>query len=270
MRAAPLKADKPDISGDISEEEEEGERVVVSETALKNCVLCRDKEGRNLAGLWDVKYHYAVCYYNAGAMFEVVDAGDDNSREGGVVEPVQKFRYTCPFEKCSKNEGKVKTMGFKEYAIHCGHEHSVVELAMAKDNLKNNQDEVTSTTEYLQHVGQEMANCLRVEKRGGASLRKYLDRVRTRSSSFWVMTIADESEEGEVDAGGAPAGGTPPGGQASSPRPKGSERIDARLALCRTRGGRHGPRRCSRTAARNSVIASPRLVSSSATSTCKR
>ena len=93
MRAAALKnsADKPDISGDISEEEEE-ERVVVSETALKNCVLCSDKEGRNLAGLWDVKYHYAVCYYNAGAMFEVVDAGDDNSREGGVVEPVQKFR----------------------------------------------------------------------------------------------------------------------------------------------------------------------------------
>ena len=91
LRAAVLK-NKPDISGDISEEEEEGERVVVSEKALKNCVLCSDKEGRNLAGLWDVKYHYAVCYYNAGAMFEVVDAGDDNSREGGVREPVQKFR----------------------------------------------------------------------------------------------------------------------------------------------------------------------------------
>ena len=84
MRAAVLK-NKPDISGDISEEEEEGERVVVSEKALKNCVLCSDKEGRNLAGLWDVKYHYAVCYYNAGAMFEVVDAGDDNSRRSEDV-----------------------------------------------------------------------------------------------------------------------------------------------------------------------------------------
>ena len=27
----------------------------------------------------------------------------------------------------------MRTMGYKEYAIHCGHEHSVVELAMAKD-----------------------------------------------------------------------------------------------------------------------------------------
>ena len=32
-----------------------------------------------------------------------------------------------------KKEGKVRTMGYKEYAIHCGHEHSVVEVAMAKD-----------------------------------------------------------------------------------------------------------------------------------------
>ena len=47
------------------------------------------------------------------------------------------FRYTCPFEKCSKNEGKVKTMGFKEYAIHCGHEHSMVEVAMAADEKRD-------------------------------------------------------------------------------------------------------------------------------------
>ena len=47
------------------------------------------------------------------------------------------LRYTCPFEKCSKNEGKVKTMGFKEYAIHCGHEHSMVEVAMAADEKRD-------------------------------------------------------------------------------------------------------------------------------------
>ncbi|CAK9068584.1 unnamed protein product [Durusdinium trenchii] len=58
-------------------------------------------------------------------------------------------------------------------------------------------DEILSF-EYLQHVGQTMRNCLRVERRGGMSLMKYLSRVKARESSFWVMTItAEEEEEGE-------------------------------------------------------------------------
>jgi len=63
-------------------------------------------------------------------------------------------------------------------------------------------DEILSF-EYLQHVGQTMRNCLRVERRGGASLMKYLSRVRSRESSFWVMTITAEPGEGEAEEQGA-------------------------------------------------------------------
>eukprot|EP00434_Breviolum_minutum_P034266 symbB.v1.2.030320.t1/scaffold3397.1/size57701/3 len=55
-------------------------------------------------------------------------------------------------------------------------------------------DEILSF-EYLQHVGQTMRNCLRVERRGGMSLMKYLSRVKARESSFWVMTITAEEEK---------------------------------------------------------------------------
>ncbi|CAJ1437459.1 unnamed protein product [Effrenium voratum] len=60
-------------------------------------------------------------------------------------------------------------------------------------------DEIMSF-EYMQHVGQVMANCLRVERRGGMSLVKYLSRAKSRDSSFWVMTITAEPEEDEEEA----------------------------------------------------------------------
>lgn len=55
-------------------------------------------------------------------------------------------------------------------------------------------DEIMSF-EFMQHVGQKMVNCLRMEKRGGSSLAKYVSRVRARDSSFWVMTITAEQDE---------------------------------------------------------------------------
>lgn len=65
-------------------------------------------------------------------------------------------------------------------------------------------DEILSF-EYLQHVGKQMRNCLRVEKRGGMSLVKYLSRVQARDSSFWVMTITPEIDDEELDADAGPA-----------------------------------------------------------------
>merc|ERR1719343_1953041 len=58
--------------------------------------------------------------------------------------------------------------------------------------------------EYMQHVGDTMRNCLRVERRGGQSLMKYLSRAKTRESSFWVMTITADEDETEEAAGEAP------------------------------------------------------------------
>ena len=48
-----------------------------------------------------------------------------------------RFRYMCPIKKnCSVNESKnPKPMGYKQYAIHVGHEHNMVEIAMREDTI---------------------------------------------------------------------------------------------------------------------------------------
>ena len=35
--------------------------------------------------------HHQVCYYNAGAMFDIVDPGAENKAEEGVVDEVLRF-----------------------------------------------------------------------------------------------------------------------------------------------------------------------------------
>jgi len=113
---------------------------------VQNCLVCRgqgkaNKEGRNLnfaEGLQDSKYHYAVCYYNEGAFVQFVDPGEINKTVGG--EPLEefgmKYKYKCPFPTCSRNTGRGagKLMGYKEYSIHCGVAHNLLEKVMDVDD----------------------------------------------------------------------------------------------------------------------------------------
>ena len=83
---------------------------------VHNCIVCggqgkANKEGRNLnmgEGLQDMKYHYAVCYYNQGVFRDLVDPGELNITLGG--EPLEefgiRFKYKCPFVTCSRNTGR--------------------------------------------------------------------------------------------------------------------------------------------------------------------
>jgi len=112
---------------------------------VHNCLVCggqgkSNKEGRNLnmgEGLQDLKYHYAVCYYSEGVFRDLVDPGEINKTLGG--EPLEefgiRFKYKCPFVTCSRNTGRGagKMMGYKEYSIHCGVAHNLLEKVMATD-----------------------------------------------------------------------------------------------------------------------------------------
>lgn len=101
---------------------------------VHNCKLCSNKTGTNLA-LQDMKYHYSECYYTQGILKDIIDPGPDNKKKGRVVDEFGKrFKYKCPFPTCPKNKGKVNEMGYKEYAIHCGSAHHMVERAMERDS----------------------------------------------------------------------------------------------------------------------------------------
>jgi len=119
---------------------------------VHNCLVCggqgkANKEGRNLnmaEGLQDSKYHYAVCYYNEGAFREFVDPGQENMTIGG--EPLEefglKYKYKCPFVTCTRNTGRGagKMMGYKEYSIHCGVAHHMLEKVMKRDDREGIQE----------------------------------------------------------------------------------------------------------------------------------
>ena len=102
---------------------------------VHRCILCNTKDGRNLnlvSGIQELRYHYSICYYDKGLFRRFVDPGEENQdHEGKVLDEIgRKFKYKCSVPKCPKNLPKAKPTGFKEYSIHLGVVHYLVEKVM--------------------------------------------------------------------------------------------------------------------------------------------
>jgi len=124
----------------------------------------------------------------------------------GFVKKGVMAAFGSPFEESQPQWMKVLGLERVEQAPNSWqgdeYEYSPLEAAyLAEASVQRRAtvrvDEILSF-EYLQHVGQTLSNCLRMERRGGASLAKYVSRAKSRDSSFWVMTITAEAEEGEA------------------------------------------------------------------------
>ena len=107
-----------------------------------SCLLCEKKEGRNLSfgsGLMDLRNHYSVCLYDKGMFKNVADPGEGNKDfEGKAVEEFgHQWKYKCQVPECPRSIPKAKAVGFKEWAIHAGVAHHLVEKAM-EEEAKNN------------------------------------------------------------------------------------------------------------------------------------
>ena len=90
-------------------------------------------------GLQDSKYHF-----NEGGFRKFVDPGQEIMTLGG--EPLEEFglryKYKCPFVTCSRTtrRGAGKMMGYKEYSIHCGVAHHMLEKVMKRDDREGVQE----------------------------------------------------------------------------------------------------------------------------------
>ena len=105
---------------------------------MHNCLLCEAKEGRNLSfgsGVMELRNHYSVCLYNKGQFKVAADPGEDNRDfEGKAVDEYGKrFRYKCQVPECPRSIPKAKSVGFKEWAIHAGVAHHLVERVMEEE-----------------------------------------------------------------------------------------------------------------------------------------
>jgi len=130
---------------------------------VHNCLLCEAKEGRNLSfgsGLMELRNHYSVCLYNRGQFTSVADPGEGNRDfEGKAVDEYgRKFRYKCQVPECPRSIPKAKPVGFKEWAIHAGVAHHLVEKVMEEEAEK---------TPALKEVVAEVA---RIRKEAGVVL----------------------------------------------------------------------------------------------------
>merc|ERR1719290_667167 len=108
---------------------------------VHNCLLCEAKEGRNLSfgsGLMELRNHYSVCLYNRGKFKSVADPREGNRDfEGKAVDEYgRRYKYKCQVPECPKGTAKAKPVGFKEWAIHAGVAHRLVEKVMQEEVKK--------------------------------------------------------------------------------------------------------------------------------------
>ena len=83
--------------------------------------------------------HYSVCLYNRGQFTSVADPGEGNKDFEGkaaVDEYGRKFSYKCPVPECPRSISKAKPVGFKEWTIHAGVTHHLVEKVMEEEAVK--------------------------------------------------------------------------------------------------------------------------------------
>ena len=140
---------------------------------IHTCHVCHGKSGgkesRQLSygDLSSLKYHYANCVYTTGGLLEVAPhhQGEDRKEVGdgkggdGVVEAFgNKFKYKCPFigSGCDKNTGKVKGMGYKEYAVHLAVRHHLLERWMLGTSEPALREVGERLRELREEAGEEM------------------------------------------------------------------------------------------------------------------
>ena len=90
---------------------------------LFNCFFCTQKEGKNQSGF----NHMAVCLWSTGAYPKYLPTGDKSDKLGDIDENGRKFKYYCKVPNCDRNGPRSKPTGYKDFSIHCGWKHGILE-----------------------------------------------------------------------------------------------------------------------------------------------
>jgi len=119
--------------------EEEGGKVEVlpppGMEEMHTCLLCKgkDKEGINLSfnKLFQIRYHYANCYFSHGVYLSLYPPGKHNTDTQGNPKDTLgvDVKYSCSDARCNNK----RKMGYKEFTIHMANEHGGLETVMMED-----------------------------------------------------------------------------------------------------------------------------------------
>ena len=102
----------------------------------------------------------------------------------------RKFSYKCPVPECPRSISKAKPVGFKEWAIHAGVTHHLVEKVMEEEAVKT-----PAMKEVLAEVARVHAERVGAGQPTAALQRRdpQLPPLR-RQRQGWVESLAGPSE----------------------------------------------------------------------------
>ena len=101
------------------------------------CLICFGKrnDGKNLklSNVENLKFHYSLCILEDFGFENLIEHFQGDNIEK-VDEFAEKFRYRCPIKCCPKRR---KGVGFREYVLHCGKKHHMVEKWMETQKVSD-------------------------------------------------------------------------------------------------------------------------------------
>ena len=123
-----------------------------------NCFMCEEKNGRKMSGQQDIKYHMSVCAYDTGEFLKYVPhhQGADKEKTSDLEEMGNLWRYKCPFEGCDYNTARAKSIGYKQFAIHSGMMHGVLERWAENNGLEGARELYNTLKGWREAEGKEL------------------------------------------------------------------------------------------------------------------
>ena len=121
---------------------------------MMSCILCTAKDGKNLSGYNEVKYHMSVCLFSIGAYTKFLPPkqGDDVK----IEEYGKQFRYRCQVENCEKSAAKSKSMGYREFVMHTGSSHGILERWAKETNRDGAQELYQALKTWREEAGRAL------------------------------------------------------------------------------------------------------------------
>ena len=98
---------------------------------MHTCLVCggEDKDGRQLSfegnKLFQLRYHYAYCFYDEGSYRGKYPPGPDNTSADGEPRDIlgKEVKYTCEERGCNNK----RNMGYKSFVVHMSNDHGGLE-----------------------------------------------------------------------------------------------------------------------------------------------
>ena len=124
-------------------------------TKNMNCLLCKKKI---LSSYNEVRHHVNVCLFSTGAyqQFLPPKQGPNKVKIGDIDEYGQHFTYKCQVEDCEESLPKKKAMGYRQYSMHCGAKHGILERWAKDSTLAGAQELYHAIKNWREEAGETL------------------------------------------------------------------------------------------------------------------